>query len=88
MLCKWNVDTDDGGRENWLPVHLGKCSESNTWDIFWLTRKVNVLVSELIDGEPSMSKGVVESVGSHTIDCWSLTFLAAIELGNKRPLQF
>ena len=28
-------------------------------------RKDNVLVSELIDGEPSMSKGVVESVGSH-----------------------
>ena len=41
------------------------CSESNTWNIFWLTRKDNVLVSELIDGEPSMSKGVVESVGSH-----------------------
>ena len=41
------------------------CSESNTWNMFWLTRKDNVLVSELIDGEPSMSKGVVESVGSH-----------------------
>ena len=41
------------------------CSESNTWSIFWLTRKDHVLVSELIDGEPSMSKGVVESVGSH-----------------------
>ena len=41
------------------------CSESNTWNIFWLTRKDNVLVSELIDGEPSMSKRVVESVGSH-----------------------
>ena len=33
------------------------CSESNTWNIFCLTRKDNVLVSELIDGEPSMSKG-------------------------------
>ena len=42
-------------------MRLGKCSESNTWDVFWLTRKDNVLVSELIDGEPSMSKGVVES---------------------------
>ena len=47
------------------------CSESNTWNIFCLTRKDNVLVSELIDGEPSMSKGVVESCW--TIDCWSLT---------------
>ena len=28
---------------------------------FWLTRKDNALVSELIDGEPSVSKGVVES---------------------------
>ena len=42
-----------------------RCSESNTWNIFWLTRKDNFLVSELIDGEPTMSKGVVESVGSH-----------------------
>ena len=39
MLCKWDGDTDDGGRENWLPVCLGKCSENNTWDVFWLTRK-------------------------------------------------
>ena len=61
VLCKWDVDTDDGGRENWLPVHLGKCSENNTGDVFWLTRKDNVLVSELIDGEPSMSNWVVES---------------------------
>ena len=61
MLCKWDVDTDDGGRENWLPVRLGKCSESNTWDVFWLTKKDNALVFELIDGGPSMSKGVVES---------------------------
>ena len=44
------------------PVRVSKCSESNTWG---LTRKDNVLVCELIDGEPSMSKGVVERVGSH-----------------------
>ena len=22
VVCKWDVDTDDGGRENWLPVRL------------------------------------------------------------------
>ena len=42
-------------------MRLGKCSENNTWDVFWLTRKDNVLVSELIDGELSMSQGVVQS---------------------------
>ena len=26
VRCKWDVDSDDGGRENWLPVRLGKCS--------------------------------------------------------------
>ena len=60
VLCKWDGDADNDGREKWLPVRLGKFSENNTWDVFWLTRKDNVLVSELIDGEPSMSQGVVE----------------------------
>ena len=42
-------------------MRLGKCSENNTWDVFWLRRKDNVLVSELIDGEPSMSHRFVQS---------------------------
>ena len=38
-----------------------------------VTRKDNVLVSELIDGEPSMSKGLLKVLVATTIDCWSLT---------------
>ena len=58
MLCKWDGDDRRG---KWLPVRLGKCSENNTWDVFWLSRKDKVLVSELIDGEPSMSQRFAQS---------------------------
>ena len=70
VLCKWEChecDADDEGKESeensekWLPARLGKCSDNGKWDVFWLTRKDRVLVSELIDGEPSMSHGVVQS---------------------------
>lgn len=55
MLCRWERDAEDSGSENLLPVRLGK---SGTWDVFWPTRKDNVLASELSDGEAAMSKGL------------------------------
>ncbi|KAL5474479.1 hypothetical protein EMCRGX_G026430 [Ephydatia muelleri] len=93
VLCKWEChecDADDEGKESeensekWLPARLGKCSDNGKWDVFWLTRKDRVLVSELIDGEPSMSHGVVQS-DLRPIDERKTTVLKAKGICHPKP---
>ena len=60
MLSKWEEDIEGKGTETqWLPVRLGNYNEENSsWEVFWLIRKDGCYASELVDGEPSMSKDV------------------------------
>ena len=60
MLSKWEEEIEGKGTETqWLPVRLGNYNEENgSWEVFWLYRKDGCYASELVDGEPSMSKDV------------------------------
>ena len=59
MLSKWEEEIEEGTKTQWLQVCLGNHNEENgSWEVFWLIRKNGCYASELVDGEPLMSKGI------------------------------